>query len=210
MAETVADQRYWDDRYRESEHVWSGRPNAALVREAADLPPGRALDLGAGEGGDAIWLAGRGWQVTAADISTVALERAAAHARTEGVADRIDFQRHTLGETFPAGTFDLVSACYLHSEGNLPREQILRTAAAAVAPGGTLLVVGHAGFPHWQGDHHPQVVLPTAREVLAALELPDDAWEVQRCEEHDTPMNRPDGVPDTRPDCTVKARRLDA
>ncbi|WP_329129605.1 class I SAM-dependent methyltransferase [Streptomyces sp. NBC_01476] len=208
MAPTVGDQQFWDERYRESERIWSGRPNAALVREVTGLPPGRALDLGCGEGGDAVWLAARGWQVTATDISPVALGRAAAHAGQEGVADRIDFQQHILGESFPAGTFDLVTASYLHSLGDMPREEILRTAAAAVAPGGTLLIIGHAGFPDWQqAGHHPDVRLQNAREVLAVLELPDGGWEIQRCEDHDTRMVRPDGVPDTRPDCTVKVRR---
>jgi SAM-dependent methyltransferase len=207
MTEAVTDQRFWDDRYRESERIWSGDPNAALIREVTGLPPGRALELGCGEGADAIWLAAQGWQVTATDISDVALERAAGHARAAGVADRIDFQRHTLGETFPAGTFDLVTASYLHSPGDMPREEILRTAAAVVAPGGTLLVIGHAGFPAWQGDHHPVAVLPGPRQVLADLQLPDGAWEVRRCEEHETPMRRPDGEMDTRPDCTVKVRR---
>jgi 2-polyprenyl-3-methyl-5-hydroxy-6-metoxy-1,4-benzoquinol methylase len=205
MAEAVTDQMYWDDRYRESGRIWSGQPNAALVREAAGLPPGRALDLGCGEGGDAVWLARQGWQVTAVDISDVALGRAAGHARDEGVADRIDFQRHTLGETFPAGAFDLISACYLHSFTDLPREEILRIAAGAVAPGGTLLVVSHAGVPHIQAEH-PEVVFPTPEEVLAALELREGGWDVLRCAEHETEQHR-EGEPDRRTDNTVKVRR---
>ncbi|WP_405592099.1 class I SAM-dependent methyltransferase [Streptomyces sp. NBC_01190] len=211
MAESATDQRFWDERYRESDRIWSGRPNAALVREITGLAPGRALDLGCGEGADAIWLAEHGWQVTAVDITEVALGRAAEHARTQGVADRVTFQRHTLGETFPAGTFDLISACYLHSRGDMPREEILRTAVAAVAPGGTLLVVSHAGFPHWEaGPDHEHVRFPTPEETLAALELAEGAWEVLRCAEHTTEQRRPDGQPDVRTDSTVKIRRLTA
>lgn len=210
MDEALMDQRFWDARYLESERIWSGRPNAALVRETAGLPAGRALDLGCGEGGDAVWLAEQGWQVTAADISAVALERAAAHAASAGVADRIEWQQHVLGETFPAGTFDLVTALYLHGVGDRPRERILRPAAGAVAPGGTLLVVSHAGFLPGQHEQHPGAHFPTPDEVLASLELADGAWEVLRCEEHDTPQTRPDAPSGTRTDGTVKVRRRSA
>nr|WP_238354948.1 class I SAM-dependent methyltransferase [Kribbella sandramycini] len=109
-------EEHWDGRYAESTRIWSGKPNAALVAELAGLAPGRALDLGSGEGGDAIWLAQQGWQVTAVDVSPIALGRAAEHAREAGIADRIDWQHHELGKTFPAGTFDLVSAQFLHSD----------------------------------------------------------------------------------------------
>ncbi|TMQ82650.1 class I SAM-dependent methyltransferase, partial [Actinomadura soli] len=156
MDDTTARREFWDTRYAEHDHLWSGEPNHMLVQEISDLEPGTALDLGCGEGGDAIWLAGRGWRVTATDISGVALERAARHADAAGVADRIDFQRHDLGESFPEGVYDLVSAAFLHfpKEG-LPREPILRAAAAAVAPGGTLLIVGHSGPPPWDPDAYP-------------------------------------------------------
>jgi SAM-dependent methyltransferase len=212
MDETAMDQKFWEARYQESERIWSGRPNAALVRETAGLVPGRALELGCGEGADAVWLAEQGWQVTAADISAVALGRAAAHAASAGLADRIDWQQHVLGETFPAGAFDLVTALYLHGVGDRPRELILRPAADAVAPGGTLLIVSHAGSPHGDSadhhaDRHPAERFPTPREVLASLELPDGAWDVLRCEEHDTPQTRPDLGSGTRRDGTVKVRR---
>ncbi|MET9464110.1 class I SAM-dependent methyltransferase [Streptomyces sp. NPDC006544] len=123
-AECVGEE-YWDTRYRESEKVWSGEANAVLAREAASLAPGRALDLGCGEGGDAVWLARQGWHVTGTDISGVALERAADRAVGAGVADRTAWERHDLAETFPAGEYDLVSACFLHSFGAFPRERIL-------------------------------------------------------------------------------------
>ncbi|MFJ5924736.1 FAD-dependent oxidoreductase [Kitasatospora sp. NPDC092948] len=138
---------FWENRYGESEQIWSGRPNASLTREVADLAPGHALDLGCGEGGDAIWLAQQGWQVTAVDISQVALDRAAARAAVEGVADRISWQRTDLANAFPTGRYDLVSAQFLHSPAEFPRERVLRHAADAVAPGGTLLIVSHAVAP---------------------------------------------------------------
>jgi SAM-dependent methyltransferase len=205
MSEESTGQELWDDRYRESDRIWSGNPNTVLVREVEDLPPGRALDLGCGEGADAIWLARRGWQVTAVDISGVALERAARNAGE--VADRIDWQRHDLGTSFPAGRFDLVSAQFLHSPADMPREKILRTAADAVAPGGVLLIVGHAGFPPWEDNPHPDVHLPTPQEVLDDLDLPDEEWEVQVCGEHERIQNDPDGRPTTRTDNALKVWR---
>ncbi|MDN3353034.1 class I SAM-dependent methyltransferase [Actinomadura sp. DC4] len=201
-------QELWDARYRESDRVWSGRPNDALVREVAALTPGSALDLGCGEGGDAIWLAGKGWRVTAVDISAVALERAARHAATEGVAGRIDWQRHDLATSFPAGEYDLVSAHFLHSPGELPREEILRTAADAVARGGVLLIVGHAGLPPWEEHAHGDVHLPTPQEVLEDLALPEGEWEVQVAEEHERTQTAPDGQTVTRTDNTLRLRRL--
>jgi SAM-dependent methyltransferase len=198
---------FWDARYRESEQIWSGNPNDVLVREVSGLEPGRALDLGCGEGADAIWLARQGWRVTAVDVSGVALERAARHASETGVADRIDWQRHDLAASFPAGSFELVSAHFLHSRDAMPREEILRNAASAVVRGGVLLVVGHAGFPPWEHDH-ADVRFPTPQEVLADLHLPEGEWEVQTCEEHERTQTGPDGRPATRTDNTLKVRRL--
>lgn len=202
-------EEYWDSRYRESDRVWSGNANAVLVREAEGLTPGRALDLGCGEGGDAVWLARQGWRVTATDISGVALERAQAHAKEAGVGDRVDWQRHDLARSFPDGEFDLVSACFLHTYGDFPRERVLRRAAAAVAPGGVLLVVGHAGLPSWH-DHpdHSVPSFPTPDEVVAQLELPEGEWEVLLAEEHERIQTRPDGRPEPHTDNAVKVLRL--
>ncbi len=133
---------YWDDRYGTAERIWSGAPNAQLVAEVTDLPPGTALDAGCGEGGDAHWLAGRGWRVTALDVSEVALRRAAAHAPAEA-ADRIRWQQADFTAWEPDGAvFDLVSAQFLHFPSAL-RKRVYARLAAAVAPGGTLLIVAH-------------------------------------------------------------------
>ncbi|MFE3554786.1 class I SAM-dependent methyltransferase [Streptomyces sp. NPDC059193] len=206
--EPAAGEEFWDARYSESDRIWSGKPNAVLVREASDLAPGRALDIGCGEGADAVWLARRGWHVTGTDISGVALERAARHAEEAELADRTAWERHDLAKSFPAGEFDLVSACFLHSYGDFPRERILRTATAAVAPGGVLLIAGHAGGPSWDPDKHADIDFPTPEQVLAQLELPEGGWEVLLAEEYVHPMTDPDGRPGSRPDNALKVRRL--
>jgi SAM-dependent methyltransferase len=164
-------QEFWEDFYS-GERRWSGKPNVALVEEVADLAPGTALDLGSGEGGDAIWLAAQGWTVTAADISQAALDAAARHAAEVGVA--VTWERHDLAESQPAGRFDLVTSSFLHSKVELPRARILRRAAEAVAPGGTLLVIGHAP----SADHHHHEDLPGPDEVVAELALPTARWQL--------------------------------
>ena len=203
----MSEESDWDARYAESDRVWSGRVNTVLAREIEGVAPGHALDLGCGEGADAIWLAARGWRVTAVDISGVALERAAAHARDAGVADRIDFQRRDLGESFPDGAFDLVSAQFLHSWGELPRERILRRAAAAVAPGGILLIEGHLDHGPFHPEHHGEVTFPTPDDVVRDLDLASGAWELLISEAHERSQRGPDGRPAVRIDSTVKARR---
>lgn len=142
----------WDERYAGLEQVWSGAPNGALVAEVAGLDPGRALDVGCGEGADAVWLAGRGWEVTALDVSQVALDRAAAAARAAGVRVRW-LLAGLVGAALPAGAFDLVSVQYpalLRTPGGDAERALL----AAVAPGGTLLVVHHADVDAEQARAH--------------------------------------------------------
>ena len=107
--------RQWDDMYRSRARVWSGRPNPQLVAETAGLTPGTALDLGCGEGADALWLAERGWTVTAVDVSAVALERAAGHAAASEAGSSITWLQRDLEAWAPDGQFDLVSAQFLHS-----------------------------------------------------------------------------------------------
>lgn len=197
---------FWEEFYG-GKSRWSGNPNQLLVDEVAELAPGTALDLGCGEGGDAIWLAEQGWTVTAVDIAQTGIDAAIGHAAEAGVGDRISWERHDLSESFPQGSFDLVSACYLQSPVELPRTAILRAAAGAVAPGGTLVIVGHAGFPVWMTSR-PDLVMPTPDDVLADLELPEGEWEVERSELIDRPATDPEGNPGTRPDGTLRLRRL--
>jgi SAM-dependent methyltransferase len=158
----------WEEHYSARPQVWSGKVNTQLAVIAPTLGGGRALDLGCGEGADAIWLAEHGWTVVAVDVSGTALSRARAAAEARGVGDRIDFQQHELTGSFPDGTFDLVSAQFLHSTLEMDRPAILRRAAAAVAPGGALLIVDHAGAPPWATKmHHHR--FPSTEEVVAGL-----------------------------------------
>nr|BFE51814.1 class I SAM-dependent methyltransferase [Saccharothrix mutabilis subsp. capreolus] len=206
-AMTTAEE-FWETFYLDRDQVWSGKVNPLLEREVRDLEPGTALDLGCAEGGDAIWLAQRGWRVTGVDISATALARAAARAEQAGV--EIAFERHDLAETFPAGEFDLVSAQFLHSpvERDGERDTVLKRAKDAVAPGGVLVVGGHAGWPTWQHDHpHQDHRFPTTADVLAALDLDQD-WVVETDDVVEREHNSPDGVPGTRTDNVVRVRRL--
>ncbi len=200
-------ERYWEDFYGGRQGRWSGKPNALLVGEVSDLTPGTALDIGCGEGGDAIWLASQGWQVTAVDVSATALARAADHAAAAGVTMAIEWERHDLAVSFPSGSFDLVSACYLHSRVQIPRERVLRSAAAAVAPGGTLLVVGHAGFPSGS-EPDAEIHFPTPQEVLDDLALPAEQWQVKRSDFVTRQLPGPDGEPATRADNVLNVGRL--
>lgn len=201
---------YWENRYRENGKTWSGNPNAALVREVAGVTPGTALDLGCGEGGDALWLARNGWRVTAVDIAPSAL---AIGAAAQGPADDITWIAADLAEWQPPESYDLVSACFLHSTVELPREQILRRTAEAVAPGGMLLVVGHAGVPHWAGEHAGhQAELPTPEDVMAILfddnpRLHRADWTVITKALVERTATAPDGSEGTIDDAVLSLRR---
>jgi SAM-dependent methyltransferase len=134
----------WDERYAASEQLWSGAPNPTLVDAATPLRAGRALDVGCGEGADAVWLAQQGWDVTALDVSGVALDRASHHARDAGVSVRW-VHAGLMDARLAAGMFDLVSAQYpvlLRT----PHADAERALLDAVAPGGVLSVVHHADF----------------------------------------------------------------
>jgi SAM-dependent methyltransferase len=133
------DAQFWDEMYESREQVFSGRPNGVLVTEVAGLPPGKALDVGCGEGADALWLARHGWQVTAVDISRTALRRAAA----SDIEGRVTWERADLTSTPPpAGAFDLVSVQYFPLARRADHAA-LRGLLDAVAPGGTLLFATH-------------------------------------------------------------------
>jgi thioredoxin reductase/SAM-dependent methyltransferase len=202
------DEESWEERYRAHAHIWSGNPNPQLVEQASDLPPGSALDLGCGEGADAIWLAARGWQVTAVDFSTTALERAAAHAAAAGedVAARITWVHGDLTTWVPdERRFDLVSSQFMHLPGE-PRRQLFARAAAAVAPGGALLIVGHHVHDLLTGANRPPVpsMFFTADEVAESL---DGAWEVLVADDIDRPAHAHEGEVPTVRDAVLMARR---
>ncbi|MGH3249206.1 MAG: class I SAM-dependent methyltransferase [Trebonia sp.] len=131
----------WDERYSGPDLVWGAGPNRFVAEEVLPLPAGRAVDLGTGEGRNAIWLAERGWQVTAVDFSAAGLDRARRLAADRGA--KVDWVQADLLEYQPAAdAYDLVLIAYIHLPA-VGLGHLFRAASAAVAPGGTLLVIGH-------------------------------------------------------------------
>ncbi len=200
---------FWDRRYAERDRIWSGEANQALVAAAAGLRPGRALDLGCGEGGDSVWLARQGWRVTAVDIAATAIVRAKKFAASHAIPDgRITWVVDDLGSWQPGGPYDLVSACFLQSPIDFPRTTVLRRAASAVAPGGHLLVVSHAEPPPWaKGHNHARHRFPGPAEELAGLQLPGAGWDTVISEARPRQAFGPDGEEATLRDTVILAYR---
>ena len=204
-------QEYWDARYGSADQIWSGNPNPQLVAQVADLTPGSALDVGCGEGADAIWLAARGWDVTAIDVSTVGLDRAAERAAEVGaeVASRITWQQANILSWAPAPLrfrYDLVSAHFVH----LPtreRESLHRQLASAVRPGGMLLIVGHhpSDMETSAGRYNLPDFFYTADQVAAVL-APDE-WQIVVAAAPERQALDPDGRPITIRDAVLRAQR---
>ncbi|KRF04040.1 hypothetical protein ASH00_15425 [Arthrobacter sp. Soil782] len=205
------DEAFWDARYGEKKRIWSGRPNPQLVTEAHGLPSGTALDVGCGEGADALWLAERGWHVTGVDISAVALARAAEHEQQQrenrGTAIppvRWEHQDLTVWEP-PTGTFDLVTAQYMHLP-TAQREPLFRNLARAVVPGGTLLIVGHHPSDMQSGASRPDLpdLYFTAEDIVGLL---DDGWEHRTIESRPREASGPDGATLAVADAVYRGRR---
>lgn len=196
----------WDALYAESDRIWSGNPNAALVTEAARLAPGTALDIGCGEGADAIWLAEQGWQVTAIDVSSVAVDRAQIHGQSVGV--KVDWQV-TSFTGMPRGDdrFDLVLAFYaaLEKENGAALAGLLDT----VAPGGTLLFVHHADVDRDRAQargFNPDAFLNVDEVATAVAERSTVGWTLEVHETRDRDIAGGSGAHHTR-DIVVRARR---
>lgn len=212
---------FWESRYGGDEHHWSGRVNAALAAVVPDLERGydtnaerAALDLGCGEGGDALWLAQRGWHVTGVDISHNAIERGRRAADDAGVSrDRLRFVAADLSEFESTQSFDLVTASFLQSPVELPRTDILKRATTMVAPGGHLLITAHGTPPRpidensGAGHESPFPSFPTPDEDLAALELHLDDWTVLAHELRPRTMELPGKGKFTTEDSVVLVRR---
>jgi len=206
-------QEYWDNRYRTAGQLWSGQPNPQFVAQAEDLPPGEALEAACGEGADAIWLAQRGWTVTAVDVSAVALERGAEAARSAGgggaagqdVARRITWQREDLLSWVPEpGRYDLVSAQFMHFP-KADLEAMHRGLAAAVRPGGTLLMIAHhPDDVHAMRNGHPDLFW-YAEDVAASLD--PGQWDVRVAEAAGRSAHDHDGQPVKVRDTVLRAVR---
>lgn len=204
----VNSREYWEDRYAGTDRVWSGHPNAVLAAEAADLLPGTALDVGSGEGGDAVWLAGRGWQVTATDIAQGALDRVRAHADSVGVGHRVRTLRADVaGEGLGEQRYDLVTSAFLHPAPG-SRDLVLSRLAAAVAPGGTLLMISHHphDMPFRRGLGADEDWFFTADQVAATLD--PALWRVEVAEARSRTEQHPGaGEQHEVHDAVLRARR---
>jgi 2-polyprenyl-3-methyl-5-hydroxy-6-metoxy-1,4-benzoquinol methylase len=210
MTRPKYDQAFWEQLWSKTlgEHgdkVARRPPNAQLMAEISDLPPGRALDAGCGHGADALWLATHGWQVTAVDFAAAALAhgRSMADAAGADVAARIDWIESDLATwTAEAGQYDLVACLYVHMAGSV--EDMVRRMANAVAPGGTLFLVGHRPIDPGTGAATAAAnqVQVSVEGAVAALE--SNVWELVVAEE------RPRAVAGTGVDAVIRARRVPA
>lgn len=190
----------WDRRYSSAENLWAVKPNRFLVAEAADLPPGRALDLACGEGQNAIWLATLGWDVVGVDFSEAAITKARARAERDGLhiefasADILEYEAAT-------GAFDLVLILYLHVP-ETERRHVLAKAVASLAPGGTLILLGHdlTNMTEGVGGPSDPALLYTPDQI--ARELP--GLEIEKAERV---LRDVDGEEHDAIDALVRARR---
>jgi SAM-dependent methyltransferase len=205
VTDEAFDREFWERRWTQvlrdhPDMVASRPPNAYFRTEVADLTPGRALDAGCGNGTEAIWLASSGWRVTGVDFSTAALEhgRTTAAAIGSDVAERIDWVEGDLGTwTPPAGQFDLVSCLYVHVDGSVA--ELVTRLGTGVAPGGTILLVGHLPVDPATGRPTPAAgqVQVTVDEAVGALD--PDHWQVVVAED------RPRAAVGTGVDAVVRA-----
>ncbi len=203
------DAAAWDERYAAAETVWSLSPNQFVEAECADLRPGRAVDLACGEGRNALWLASQGWHVTALDFSEVAVDKGRRRPGGDGVEWLV--ADATAWEPGPGvEPYDLALLCYLQLPAEERRESLTR-AFAALAPGGTLLVVAHDRSNLTEGTGGPQddAVLMTAEDVTGDLTgLPVDIERAERVA-REVAVDDPHGGTERRTawDCLVRARR---
>ncbi|MFA4082514.1 class I SAM-dependent methyltransferase [Mycobacteroides salmoniphilum] len=205
-----SDEKSWDEFYRSHDALWSGNANPQLVKEISTLPPRTALDAGCGEGGDAIWLAQKGWQVTGMDFAETALRRAADNATRADpeLATRITWMQADLTAWQPSRRFDLVTSHFMHLPTKL-REPVFTALAAAVAPGGTLLIVGHHPSDMQAAIGRPD--LPdwyfTAEDIADALD--PNQWNVVVAESRNRTFTRDDEEFDIA-DTVLRAERKPA
>lgn len=219
------DQNYWDDIWAGGGHadraasMAGSPPNPHLVSEIEGVRPGVAVEAGCGAGAEAIWLASKGWQVTAVDIAAEALERAATRAAAAGVDERISWQRADLSTWQPDARCDLVTTHYAHPA--IPQLDFYERIADWVVPGGTLFIVGHLhhgdqghghGHGHGHGSHghgrdtHPPAEASATAEAISQRLAPE-AWEIVTATEGPREMRGPGGRVTTVHDVVVRAVR---
>jgi SAM-dependent methyltransferase len=220
-------EQHWDQAHVADSASTEGGPNPHLGREVAGLAPGTALDAGCGTGADAIWLAGHGWRVTAADISATALNRAAARAAGAMVAERVTWLEADLTTWLPSGRFDLVATSYAHPA--MSQLAFYDRISDWVAPGGTLLIVGHLRVPadndggpdhgdapgHTHGHAHGHAEgagqLPPAEATVTVADitgrLDPAVWRIETAEEHTRTVTGPEGRALPLRDAVVRATR---
>lgn len=212
MNATPSNEAFWENHYARgtsSPASTPPRPNDALVHllDTLDIRPGRALELGAGSGGDAIWLAGQGWQVTAADISATAVARLSELANALGLSGNLHAVRHDLARSMPPAPFDLIYACYLHTPVDIGRPGILRRAGGLMSLGGTLIVVDHASTAPWSWAHL-DTRYPAPEQTYATFGLGDD-WEPLLLTARERIATGPDGETARVTDNLIVARCID-
>ncbi len=203
------DQTAWNQRYADSELVWSAAPNTWVEQLTQDLPPGKALDIAAGEGRNALWLATRGWHATAVDFSAVALQRARSLAKEQlgddaGTVETLEADVQTWVP--PTRSYDLVLVVYLH----LPQQRrsaVMLAAAEAVAPGGTLLIVGHDLENLTSGHGGPQDPLVLYRPIDIVTDIEPAQLVILRDETAVRSLTDGQGQPAEALDALVLARR---
>jgi 2-polyprenyl-3-methyl-5-hydroxy-6-metoxy-1,4-benzoquinol methylase len=199
---STLDRQGWDERYRATELVWGAGPNRFLVDEATGLKPGTALDVACGEGRNAIWLAQNGWQVVGVDFSAVGLEKARRLAAESGVT--VEWAQGDLTTWEAPNTYDLVIVMYLHLPGDIRHSVFART-AKSVAPGGTMLVVGHDTLNLSKGTGGPQdpAVLYGPEDVVGDI---GSVLTIERAERVHRPVSTSEGEA-TAIDVLVRAHR---
>jgi len=204
---TAYDRDFWEARWAQALREHGDRlaqrpPSARLTDAVAELPAGRALDAGCGHGAEALWLAARGWRVTAVDFSAAALAHARATAAALGadVAERVEWVAGDLGAWTPQpGAYDLVASLYVHVAGTV--EGFVRRLAGGVAPGGTLLLVGHRPVDPATGEPTPAAGQTQVAVADAVAALDPAAWELAVAED------RPRAAAGSGVDAVVRARR---
>ena len=200
---------FWEDHYRTKKTDYSGNPGELLVRYVADLTPGRALDIGCSHGDDALWLAGRSWDVTGADISQTAIARAQKRLVGSDFAGRVRFVACNLEREIPDGEYDLITASYFQSPVALARADILRRAAAKLVPGGYFLSIAHASAPPWRkgGDDHE---FPGLQEELDAFAPVPGEWTLHKAGNVTRTVTGPEGQVAELSDIVLFFERVDA